>query len=307
MDPRKDRRLVGVLQSLADYRILSCSQMAYLHFGSKRAARRRFTQLCTDNYSEKLKVDTPFGQKKPEKSYGLGRTGFRLLQEMGILDGSLTFERVGGQRILREIGHQMILNWTRIHLVHLTNLKPHLHVSLHSANSGIGFDGFSKPAGPVCCLGSAGKEPVKRFLPDAAIIIRDTAQRRSVLFFLEVDRGTEPLSSSDQDRRAIMQKVDAYQDYFTSGEFRQYESLAEASLGGFQVLFVTETQQRMKSIAGMIRMLEHPDFILGTWIDCIFTAGVSGNIWIPGGKIEASPCSILRTQSCLAPLPGLRY
>jgi len=183
-------RVTGVLLSLltdiADYRIILLSQIGYLHFSGKRSARRRMQQFVVV-----LPGPTARGGGRPEKVYGVSRTGLDLINSERPNSPQLGFDQVCGEKLGHQTGHQLLLNWCRVHLIHLTRQLPRVEHRLLSSNSALALDEESG----LCIVsdnvsGPEDDSPV-RFTPDAAFILTDTQQPKSVLFFLQVDMGTQ--------------------------------------------------------------------------------------------------------------------
>jgi predicted ArsR family transcriptional regulator len=121
-------RVTGVLLSLltdiADYRIILLSQIGYLHFSGKRSARRRMQQLERDGLVVVLPGPTARGGGRPEKVYGVSRTGLDLINSERPNSPQLGFDQVCGEKLGHQTGHQLLLNWCRVHLIHLTRQLP---------------------------------------------------------------------------------------------------------------------------------------------------------------------------------------
>jgi hypothetical protein len=68
-----------------------------------------------------------------------------------------------------------------------------------------------------------------RFTPDAVFAITNAVDSKTLLFFLEVDCGTETLSSPQRDMKDIRQKILNYQWYFQSFKYKRYERIFDPS------------------------------------------------------------------------------
>jgi hypothetical protein len=152
-----------------------------------------------------------------------------------------------------------------------------------------------------------GAEPDEEyhFIPDGVFILTDSEEAKSLLFFLEVDLGSEPLDSSESGRTAIVRKIQTYQSYFECERYKRYEETWQVELNGFRVLFVTSTPSRMTSLCRVIQSMPPSDFIWATCQDSLFAEGISGNIWARGGKHDVARQSILGGLAMEAPIPEL--
>ena len=303
MPKRINKNSVALLRDVAECRMLTLSQIAVLHFGSKRSARRRMQQLVKDEFIEVLPVSGGTGFGRPESVFEVSNAGYSLLRSEEVLFDALSFEQVSGSPLLRQAGHQILMNWCRIHLAHLVKEFPQLQIDFLSFNSPFALaDGHSGPFVRDFVQFNEDDEPMS-FTPDAAVAITDTERGITVPLYLEVDMDTETKAGSQG--TDIREKILKYQQYFSSRGYKRYEKVWSAELGGFRLLFVANSQQRMKSLSATVQATPPSDFVWVTSQDKMFTEGISGNIWARGGKAKLGLESILGSLSRPAPLPGL--
>ena len=302
MATRITQGLSDLMMDLADYRMLSLSQIAYLHFGGKRAARRRMQQLLDEGLVELL-VGAPAQRGgRPENVYGLSKAGLQLLKSDKALDECLTLEQVGGGNLGHQATHQLLLGWCRIHLVHLCRTCPRLEFRLLTCNSPLALN----PETGVPIVRTQvplGNDTLAHITPDAAFILTDREQPQSLLFFLEVDMGTEPLSS--EDGGDIREKINRYKHCFRATEYKRYEKIWDVPLNGFRLLFLADSASRLGPLCSTIRGMIPSGFVWATSADRMYAEGISGAIWVPGGHTDQAPESILGELVQPAPLPGL--
>lgn len=302
MTLRITQNLLDLLADLADYRMLSMSQAAYLHFQGKRQARRRMQQLLEEGLVDMLPGCQAPGGGRPESVYGVSKVGLKLLKEQGLLDERLTIEQVGGEKLNLQAAHQRLLGWCRIHLVHLCRSCPRLESSVMTCNSPFALD--ANTGMPSIRISVTNDDvPNIHFTPDAAILITDREQPKSVLFFLEVDMGTEPLSS--EGRGDIREKILRYKHYFRTAGYKRFEQIWDKPLNGFRLLFLTNNTSRYASLCTLTKSLAPSGFVWITATEHLFTDGISGPIWTSGGQSDQGHRSIVDglAQSC--PLPQL--
>jgi hypothetical protein len=297
-----------LLRKLADFRMLTFTQIVVLSGKSERSARRWKDHLVRDGFVEALPVSVSQGPGRPEGVFGVGQEGLAVLRSEDVLPKATEFYQVGGQALIRQYGHQILLNWCRIHLVYLTRIVGRLKFSFLSSNSPFNLDRDS--GGPVirdCVPVSEGDEPDEKchFVPDGVFILTDSVEAKSLLFFLEVDLGSEPLDSSESGRAAIVRKIQTYQSYFESKRYKRYEDAWQAKLNGFRVLFVTSTSNRMASLCRVVQSAPPSDFIWATCQESLFAEGISGSIWARGGRQDIVRQSILGGLTMKAPIPEL--
>ncbi len=302
MTIRCTQRLLDVLVDLADYRMLSLSQVAHLHFQGKRQARRRMQQLLEEALVAMLPGCHGMGGGRPESVYGISKAGLKLLKDQGLLDERLTIEQVGGEKLSPQAAHQRLLGWFRIHLVHLCRNCSRLESAVMTCNGPLALDANTGMPGIRIAM-THDTDTAICFTPDAAILITDRSQQKSVLFFLEVDMGTEAVSSDGGGD--IREKILRYKHYFRTGGYKQFEQIWGAPLNGFRLLFLTNNASRHAALCALTRSLAPSGFVWITTAEQLFADGISGAIWTAGGQSDQGRRSILGRLAQSCPLPQL--
>ena len=303
-----DKHQIELLRALADFRILTFSQINALASKSPRTTRRRMKELVDGGFAETLPVSISQGPGRPEGVFGVSPKGLVALRAEGVLSKAVEFDHVGGQALLRQNGHQILLNWCRIHLLHLARVFPRLSCTFLSSNSP--FDLDRNLGGPIIrdfapALGDAESDEKCGFVPDGVFLLTDSDTAKSLLFFLEADMDSEPLESSQSGRADILRKIQTYQSYFACERYKRYEETWTVKLNGFRLLFVTSSFNRLVSLCRLVRATPPSDFVWATSQDRMFGEGLSGNIWDRGGKEEDALHSILGGLARRTPLPEL--
>jgi len=298
---------VALIRDLADYRMMTCSQLALLHSRNEAALRRRMKKLLAVGMVEELPVGQNQSPGRPVSTFGVGRDGVGLLRERKVLPDAVSFEQVTGTVIIPQASHQMLMNWCRIHLVHMTRKIPRLSIEFLTCNSPFALD----PARGTSVLwdrvpGTDDEhDEGRKILPDAVFTITHTKEGKTLLFFLEVDMNTEPVASSRKNTADITGKIGDYQGYFRSGAYKRYQETWATSLNGFRLLFLCNNPNRMASLCETVRSFPPSDFIWLTSQERMFVEGMSGDIWVRGGKLESGVQSILGRLSERAPIPSI--
>ena len=305
--PKKiNSQSLGLLLELADYRILSLSQIAALRFGSKRAARRRMQELVGGGLVQVLPIRAGNEVGRPEKVYGLSVRGYKELDKSGRIPKGIKEVQATGESLVPQGEHQILLNGLRVQLVRLSRQFPRVGTRALSSNSPLFWqpvEGRSLLTDEVE-MGDRGE--LRRFTPDAAFTITDTDRDKTILFLVEVDRGTEPFRGSDPVRSEIETKIWSYQEYFHTRRYKRYEQIFKASLNGFRLLFLTDTDSRLSGLSSLVRSSPPSDFIWITTGDRMHRHGISGFIWSRGGRDEEPLESILGSlaKEIAPPLPS---
>jgi len=273
---------MAVLETLAEYKLMTITQLHIHCFSSIQMAGR----IIRDLAKQKLIEVSPraFGKStgRPKNVYYLNANSIKLLKDAGYLNKTIStshFTEIN-QRCLE---HQLLANWTRILLNQIETRQPDLKVDFLSPVSH--HDSYKIPI--------ETQELASALIPDGIFAMTSAAQKMTLLFFLEIDMGTETLSSRDPRILDIKSKILGYQHIFRSGLYKKYEGQFQASLNGFRTLFIADTAIRFEQLCRLIRSLKSTGFIWLTDKGSMFDNGISDKIWIMGGDTEKGRYSIL--------------
>jgi DNA-binding PadR family transcriptional regulator len=288
---------------LADYRILTVPQLAAIFRKNKQVIRRRFADLEKEGFIEVIKRDFGRARGRPENLFGLTERGVDVLRENLFIGRDVSYEIVGPVSN-RLIDHQLLLNWFRIHLNEIDKVEPRPTLQFWAYNSPFVP---REPDGRIITTDYSpiGRKTVRqvKFTPDAVFIMANAARDKSFLFFLEVDCGTETLSSPQRDMKDIRQKILNYQWYFQSLKYKRYEGIFEVpQLHGFRVLFLAKTVGRLAALCKLMQEMQPSEFIFLTEQGRLFTDGVFAKIWARGGNLQVAQRSIIGRLHCRTPL-----
>lgn len=244
--------------------------------------RRKAGELSKAGLIEFTRQPLSASAGRPENVAYLRVDGVQTLKEQGGLDPSMPtdlFTKVD----FRTLGHQLLTNWFRIHLSLLSRYRPSLSVNFLSPVRH--HDWYA--------TGFVGYEPMAGVIPDGAFAISETTRGKLLLFFLEVDMGTETLSSKNPQTKDIRKKALAYQQIFTDNRYKELESPLGGVFKGFRVLFVVPSQTRLVQLCRLVVAMPNTGFIWLTDSDSFFQRGLSATIWVKGGDVEQGHRSIL--------------
>jgi len=292
-----------ILRTIAEYRIMTTPQLAALLSRNRKSLKKRISELVTQG----LLVDAPRGpgqrRGRPERVVSLAQRGVEVLQERELIDPHVPVEAMLGERLPPQY-HQLLLNSVRVHLHHVGTVVPQLTVRFLAHNSPFlppGYSNLSFLTGAVS--DQARTQRGSRVEPDAAFSISDATEDKTVLFFLEVDRGTETTASPRRKHSDIRQKILNYGICFDTCAYKKYEELWNCQLNGFRLLFVTDSTARLSQLCSLVQEMPPSDYIWLTTAQRMFEDGIGGLIWVRGGRLDASLHSILGTRHCRTPLP----
>ena len=295
-----------LLAFLAECRVLTLSQVASIQKKSKQVTRRRMRAL--EEAGVILSGTQGFGRfrGRPGKFLSVARKGADLLNLEGIPLENVIYNF--NEENLRLLDHQILVNWFRIHLQYIEQVIPQLSIQFLSPTSPfLKRDQDNRPfifePHPI-----EGRERQSNgFTPDGVFSISHSEKNKTLLFFLEVDLGTESIASPKRHPRDIRQKVTNYQRHFQSGQYKRYEKIWNCSLKGFRLLFLTNTNGRLAALCRLVQQMPPSDFVWLTDQERMFSHGLSAEIWFPGGRQDTPPESILGPEmASQIPIPSLK-
>lgn len=118
-------------------------------------------------------------------------------------------------------------------------------------------------------------------------------QNKSLLFFLEVDMGTESLTTRSSKTNNISTKIKNYRAYFQYEKYRRYQKKWNTLFNGFRLLFLTNSQERAKMICKQVGSDRSNNFVWATDKIELFEKGLGGKIWVRGCNLHTHKESII--------------
>jgi len=261
---------------------------------SEQMIRRRSRNLADCGLLKAMPRNPGQGRGRPEWIYSLTSEGVRLLAKQKILPEGVPHEQVTATGLERMIEHQLMLNSLAVKFAHIGEKGGQSAVHFisstspfHSSNTGgtLLLDKVEFPDGRT--------ETLK---PDAAVCITHKGLGKSLLFFVEIDMGTEVVADPKHLSRAdVRRKIIMYRNYLGRCGYRRYggENLFNARFNGFRVLLLAATAKRYEALCRLARTMPPSDFIWLTHQSALENEGCGGSIWAAGGR-EGLPFSILR-------------
>lgn len=295
-------RDMELLRLLAEYRVVTPLQLVHgMGYSSSRAARRRIGKLCEARLVKCMAGDSGGNPGRPSNVYTVAPDGLAALKrDGGGIDGGISYDVVDGQGLLPQLEHQLLLNWFRIHIAHACRLIDEVESVTISANSPLACEGESSRLRESVTL----DERSGSFVPDAVLLLRD-GTGRGLLFYLEVDMGTEP-RRSQRSEISIEEKLRSYRALFRSGGYKRYERQWNTRLTGFRLLFLASTVERERALADFVARSVPSDFVWVSSLARLEKAGAAGKIWAKGGSYEPSLRSIFGKYAGETPLPDIQ-
>ena len=294
-----------LLAIIAEYRVLTVNQVALLAKCGKQKIYRWLRCFEKEGLVRVAKQD--FGQNvgRPQTLIDLTESGVDILRDRGLLSHNISYERVHAQKI-HCLGHQLLMNWFRVYLNQAEKVLPTVGIKFLSHNSPFLSEdaaGHTFVTAHAPIEGSNGE--VVKFIPDGVFSLTDSTQELTILFFLEVDCGTETLASPRREMVDIRQKIINYQSYFLSERYKRYENIWNCKLAGFRLLFLTNTLGRLASLCRLAQEMGPEDtrFVWLTDQSRLVAGGVTNRIWAKAGALNLPQKSIFGSLCRSAALP----
>ncbi len=288
-----------VLMLLAYHYVLTANQISHLCGTGLRSAQKRIGSL----YNRGLVNISPrnFGSAKgrPENVPMLNSRGFQYLKNIEKINIDISQQIIDKTKI----EHEIQLNWFRVYLKYLQKNLSDLQtkfLSTYTLDLPLKNNGF-----PYISETYKSNNDEITFIPDGVFMIQSKKQNQSLLFFLEVDMSTEPLTSKDPGKESIEQKINNYQELFLNGNYKRYEEELESKFNGFRVLFLTNKKERSLAIIRLLENYSH-DFFWTSDFDKMFNNGLGSKIWNRGGNKSELKSILGTTLAFNNPLPKLK-
>jgi len=288
---------------IARYKVITVKQLSVLTFRSPQVVRRRLRVFEDKEIVATRERGYGKNRGRPENIVFLTEKGKKFLLNKGLISEHAACT-IGSTLEGFSVNHDLLVNWFRIHLLQIERSIPMLSVqNLSSVLFSMNQDGNDASVDQKRIRVTTDSTKSVEFIPDEVFLIRQEKVKNSLLFFLEVDMGTETIASLDRKSGDLRQKILNYQALFESGYYKHYEDVFDSRLNGFRLLFLTDTFARLKAISRLVQDMPPSDFIWVADRRDMFAHGLSANIWARGGKVDNPPQSILgQNFVCETPL-----
>jgi len=281
----------ALLSYIAEYKFLTVKQLSALSQRPLQVTRRRLRQLINGNLI--MRKERGFGSGRGRREYIiiLTQKGLEFLRHKEILSEHAAYITNKTTDSIF-VDHDLLVSWFFIHLLQVKRdnqqlATRHLTTSSHDLRMGNADNLLLQEHFAI----DETSENTLIMIPDGVFTI--SHKEKTLLFFLEVDMGTETLASTKPGAGDVRQKILNYQSLFRTGHYKRYEQIFDAELSGFRLLFLTNSSSRSKNMCALVQDIPPSDFIWITDQNQMFAQGVSADIWARGGCHHKPPESIL--------------
>ncbi|MCO6438638.1 MAG: replication-relaxation family protein [Phycisphaerae bacterium] len=286
-----------LLVTIAEHRLLTIRHLTMLLRRNASALRRRLKILRCKGLIEV--GGRPFGRSRgrPEILISLGDAGVELLKARRLLKPTLPVDKVTAKGISC-VDHELLVNDFRAGLAEMARVVPALSIRFFSANSRLlACEPHDRPFIHETIFVNDGTLDDIDFIPDGVLAITHAELGKTLLFFLEADRGTEPRNSTLYVGRGFRQKIFNYQRYIAVEQYKRYEKILKSELRGFRLLILTEQPARFAALCELVRATPPSGFIWLADRTELLSEGLWASIWLRGGNIAETRQSILGSKA----------
>lgn len=236
---------IEILSYIAEYKFLTVKQLAAITQRTIQVIRRRLRFF--DNSHLIVMTERGFGKGpgRRENIIVLTEGGLELLRSQEILSSHAAYitDKTSDSMF---IDHDLLVNWFLIHLLQLEkdNQKfavSQLKLSSHHLRKG----SPDKPFLQEKFVSDRDQEKTVTMIPDGVFTITNKYAEKTLLFFLEVDMGTETMANTKQVPGDVRQKIINYQTLFHGSHYKRYEKIFNSEFNGFRLRFLASTPTRM--------------------------------------------------------------
>jgi hypothetical protein len=243
---------IEILSFVAEYKFLTVKQLSALTQRTTQVVRRRLRHLENEKLIIMKERFFGAGRGQPEDIIILTQKGMELLQNWKILSEHATYITDKTNESIF-ISHDLLVNWFFIHLIQIGKDNPqittqHLTTSSHNLREG----NTDVPFFQERYTKDDSSENTHTMIPDGVFTISDKLSKKTLLFFLEVDMGTETLVNTKRGPGDVRQKIINYQSIFRSCHYKHYKKVFQTEFNRFRLLFLTNCFVRMKAMCDLV-------------------------------------------------------
>lgn len=272
-----------IFHSLLTHRYLTTALITMRFFSNRKRTSRRLKKLVDDGWLVCFRVAAEGASFGGELAFLLtSKSAAKVAIDLDVPMSSLKW------RVTPPASHKYIDHFTALNRFRIVT-------ELSAESNGLSYEFLPEYSlirsehgafSPAIKSSAKGKAP--SFVPDGVMCLsKRQGKGKKLLFFVEIDRGTEAPS-------VVVSKVRSYCQYYDSGAYGKYDDVFSAKFQGFRLLLVCNDEEGQERLLAAIEEARVPD-IGFVWLshDAITGPDCLGEqVWrVPH---EAKPKSILR-------------
>jgi hypothetical protein len=224
-----------IINLLIDYRYLTIEMLSRLVGLHTRTVQKRVKELLQNNLIQMIPRYQSDAKGRPEQVIGITQSGFRIVNEWQKWDSKTSeYFNLNGN-----IEHHLLTNQFRIWLSMTAEADTEISMKYFDSNPTRNFT--------VEISFQVGTRRIE-INPDAIFTLTHERKKKTLLYFLETDTGSESLRGLGVGKNSIEQKIQNYQLLFATKRYKEYEATLEHKLKGFRVLILCESEKRAGNI-----------------------------------------------------------
>ena len=245
-------RDVSILEDVWLYRYMTTKQLSRLHFSNVKVAQRRLRALAERKLVDRFQPSELLRSGFKSWWYRLSPPGARIIAENESRDAEELLPPTRRPRTMGFLAHHSLTTDFRIWLREASSTSDFTYEFIPS------YEEVRGRRQRRVAISVPGHRRV--LIPDGAFTLERRGKR--ALFFLEMDRGTEPLTGRHPS--AVKRKLVRYRDaYETRAAEQRFQGLFQARFNGFRILcLVPDTSRR----GGFLNVAQQVDLVPLVWV-----------------------------------------
>jgi|GEM_PF-4427735 len=133
----------------------------------------------------------------------------------------------------------------------------------------------------------------KHIIPDGVMCLENPSLGKKALFFIEVDLGTEKITTTKKDQYSLLKKMLVYREWLQNPKYEEYSEYFGYEFTGFRVLVIMNAETRIQKLRKELYQNNMRKFIYMTEQGAIRSKTILKAIWQRPGTEDKRCYSII--------------
>ena len=133
----------------------------------------------------------------------------------------------------------------------------------------------------------------KHIIPDGVMCMENPSRKKRALFFIEVDLGSEKITTTKKDQYSLLKKMLVYREWLKEKNHRAYCKYFDYDFKGFRVLVIMNNQTRIKKLRDELTKKNIKKFIYFAEQSAIMPQAIFEYIWCKTDVADKRSYSII--------------